>query len=103
MSEIPDATIQDVACNPPPQVDVMVLKSTHTEAGPVSSHDPPSPKPPSPAMSTDKSPAATDVDDITVTGSAFKASEDSRVLAKHSSKEETTSLEKGKAKLELEI
>ena len=70
-----------------------------TDVNPAASHDLPSPKLPSPAKSTNKSPAA---EDVTVTGSAFKAPEVSQVLTKCSTKEEIPSLEKGKAKLDLE-
>ena len=73
-----------------------------TKVNPVASHDPPSRKRPSPAKSIDKSPANADVDDITVIGSVFKAPDVSRALAKYSAKEETPSLEKGKAKLDLQ-
>lgn len=85
----------------PPQADPAILEPTmDTDVNPAASHDPPSPKPTSPAKSADKSPAA--IDDITITGSAFKTPEASRVLTKHSTKEEETLLEKGKTKLELE-
>ena len=87
---------------PPRQTDAAAFEPMDTEVSSVASHDPPSPKPPSPAMSTDKSPAATNVDYITAIRSAFKVHEVSRVLNKHSTKEEIPSWEKGKAKLDLE-
>ena len=84
-TEDPEEPMDD----PPPSVDAILPEQMHAELNPAASHDPPSPTPPTPAKSTDKSPASTDVGDVTVTGSAFKPPEASRVLAKHSAKEET--------------
>ena len=103
--ETSEASIQNpegLVNDPPPQTDASIFKSMDTEINPAAHQDLPSPKAPSPAKSTDKSPTAADVGDITVTESPFKLPEVSRVLAKHSAKEEMPSLEKGKAKLDLE-
>ena len=88
--------------DPPPQIDITAFEPMDTDVNSTPNHDPTSPKPTSPTKSTDKRPTDNNVDDIAVTGSAFKAPEVSRVLAKHSAVEETPSLEKGKAKLDLE-
>ena len=50
--EAPEASVQnpqDPANDPPPQIHAMALEPMHTENNPAVSHDPPSPKPPSPA------------------------------------------------------
>ena len=86
----------------PPETDAPAFEPMNTNVNPAPSHEPPSPKPTSPAKSTDKSSSDDNFDDIAVTVSTFKALEVSRMLAKHSCKEETPSLEKGKAKLYLQ-
>jgi hypothetical protein len=103
--QAPEDSIQnpeDLANDPPPQANTAVFEAMHTEINSAAHQDSPSPKPPSPPKSTDKCPTATDIGNVTFTGSAFKPPEVSRVLAKHSAKEETPSLEKGKAKLDLD-
>ena len=86
--------------DPPPPIDATVLEPMDTEVNPTAIHDPPSPKPTSPAQSTEEIPPKNS-DDITITGTAYVAPGASTMLAKHSTKEESPSLEKGKAKLDL--
>ena len=73
-----------------------------TELNPAASHDPPSPKSPTPPKPAEEIPLEKDSDDVTITGTAHTTPGASTVLAKHDTKEESPSLDKGKAKLELE-
>jgi hypothetical protein len=73
-----------------------------TEINPAASLDPPSPKPPTPAKSTEKIPPEENSDHITITGMTYTAPGASTVLTKHSTKEESPSLEKNNTKLDLD-
>ena len=73
-----------------------------TELNPVASHDPPSPKSPIPPKPSGEIPLEKNSDDVTITGTAYIAPRVSTVLAKHSTMEESPSLDKGKGKLDLE-
>ena len=91
MSENPDATTQDhgdVAHDPPPQTDVIVLEPAHTEIGPVGSHDPPNPKPTSPAKLAEEVPSDKITEDVTITCIGYTERGKPSVLAKHSAKED---------------
>ena len=61
--------------DPPSQVEARVPEDMEADTNPASNPNPPSPKPSSPAKSSDKSPAADNVDDIALTRSSFKAPE----------------------------
>lgn len=100
-----EATIQnpeDLANDPPPQVDIAAFEEMNIEVNPAAHQDPPSPKSPTPPKPTNKVPPEKDSDNITITGMAYTAPGASTVLTKHSAKEESPALEKGKAKLHLD-
>ena len=82
---------------PPRQTDAAAFEPMDTEVSSVASHDPPSPKSPTPAKPTEVISPEKNSDDVTITGTAYTTSGASSVLAKHSTKEESPSLEKGKA------
>jgi hypothetical protein len=73
-----------------------------TELNPTASHDSPSPRSSTPPKLAEEIPLEKDSDDVTITGTAHTAPGASTVLAKHNTKEESPSSEKGKAKLDLE-
>ena len=71
------------------------------EANPVDNRDLPSPIPSSTHVnSTEEAPLAENTDDIAIIGVRQKTRKTSTVLAKHSAKEESPLLEKGKTNLE---
>ena len=105
MSENPDATIQDhddVAQDPQPQTDVLVVEPAHTKIGPVGSHDPPNPKPTSPAKLAEEVPSDKIAEDVIITGTGYTEPGNPSVLAKHSAKEEPPVEYKSKLRLDLE-
>jgi hypothetical protein len=102
--EAPEASIQtpeDLASDPPPLDDSNIFEAMDVETNLAISHDPPSPKLPSPAKLIEEIPLNKDSDGVTITGTACTVPGASTVLTKHSTKEESPSLEKGKAKLDL--
>ena len=72
-----------------------------TELIPAASHDPPSPKLPTPQKPAKEIPLNKDSEDVTIIGIAYSAPGASNVLAKHRTKEGSHSLDKGKTKLDL--
>ena len=86
----------------PPQIKARISMAMNVDANPTGHPQPPSPKPSSPAAPINKNPTCDGIDDIVITGLSFKSPEVSRVLTKHSAKEETPLLENGKAKLDLD-
>ena len=97
-TEDPEEPMDD----PPPSVDAILPEKIDAELNPVASHDPPSAKPPTPQKPTEEIRLDKDPEDVTITGTAYSTLGASTVLAKHITKEESHSLDKGKAKLDLE-
>ena len=105
MTESFEALTQDFeepVNEPPPSVDATILEQMDAELNTVASHDPPCPKSPSPPRPSGEILFEKNPDDVTITGMAYTAPGISTVLAKHNTKEEYPSLEKGKTKLDLE-
>jgi hypothetical protein len=106
--DTPESPIQDPEDpasqqnDPPPQTDAATFEPMNTDVNPVHSHDAPSPKPTSRAQSIEEIPLEKNSNNIAITKMAYTAPGVSTVLDKHSTKEESPSLEKGKAKLDLE-
>jgi hypothetical protein len=86
----------------PPQAEATAVEDMGIDANPADNRDPPSPIPSSTSVKpTEETPPEENTDDIGIIGASQGMLEPSNVLAKHTSKEETPLLEKGKSKLEL--
>lgn len=98
LTQDPEEPVND----PPPSIDATITERMDIELNPSASHDPLSPKSPTSPRPAEEIPPQKDSDDMTITGTAHTVPGVSTVLTKHSIKEESSSLERGKAKLDLE-
>jgi hypothetical protein len=93
---------EDLVNDPLPQANTTTFDPINIEVDPAITHDPPSPKPPSPAKLTEEVSLDQTAEDVIITSTGYTEPGNPTVLARHSAKEEPPAEDKGKLKLDLE-